>query len=149
MSDKTDSTPEMPLKDNGIGASGAILATQTSGLGWKIFPLLLVTFFMGGVTGLYFQPPGMKAFFGLTGLEPGGGTETPIAVAMAQVQAQEQVAVVSEGDIVALGRVLPDGDVLAVATPYGASDARIKEIRVSEGETVKRGDVLVRIASGE
>ena len=121
MSDKTDATPEMPLKDNGIGASGAMLATQTSGLGWKIFPLLLVTFFMGGVTGLYFQPPGMKAFFGLTGLEPGGGTETPIAVAMAQVQAQEQVAVVSEGDIVALGRVLPDGDVLAVATPYGAS----------------------------
>ena len=142
MSDKTDATPEMPLKDNGIGASGATLATQTSGLGWKIFLLLLVTFFMGGVTGLYFQPPGMKAFFGLTGLEPGGGTETPIAVAMAQVQAQEQVAVVSEGDIVALGRVLPDGDVLAVATPYGASDARIQEIRVSEGETVKRGDVL-------
>ena len=136
MSHTTDATPEMPLKANGIGASGATLATQTSGLGWKIFPLLLVTFFMGGVTGLYFQPPG------LTGLEPGGGTETPIAVAMAQVQAQEQVAVVSEGDIVALGRVLPDGDVLAVATPYGASDARIQEIRVSEGETVKRGDVL-------
>ena len=87
MSHTTDATPEMPLKDNGIGASGATLATQTSGLGWKIFPLLLVTFFMGGVTGLYFQPPGLKAFFGLTGLEPGGGTETPIAVAMAQVQA--------------------------------------------------------------
>ena len=106
MSDKTDATPEMPLKDNGIGASGAILATQTSGLGWKIFPLLLVTFFMGGVTGLYFQPPGMKAFFGLTGLEPGGGAETPIAVAMAQVQAQEQVAVVSEGETVKRGDVL-------------------------------------------
>jgi len=84
----------------------------------------------------------MKVFFGLTGLEPGGGTDTPIAVAMAQVQAQEQVAVVSEGDIFALGRVLPDGDVLAVATPFGASDARLQSIEVREGDTVARGETL-------
>ncbi|WP_298676295.1 HlyD family efflux transporter periplasmic adaptor subunit [uncultured Lentibacter sp.] len=142
MSDPKNDATKLPLTDNGLGANGAAGKPAKGGLGWKLFPLLLVTFFAGGVAGLYFQPPGMKAFFGLTGLEPGGGTDTPIAVAMAQVQAQEQVAVVSEGDIFALGRVLPDGDVLAVATPFGASDARLQAIEVREGDSVQRGDVL-------
>ena len=142
MSIQSAPKPDLPLEDNGIGEATPAPSPAKRGLGWKLAPLLLVTFFAGGITGLYFQPPGMKVFFGLTGLEPGGGTDTPIAVAMAQVQAQEQVAVVSEGDIFALGRVLPDGDVLAVATPFGASDARLQSIEVREGDTVARGETL-------
>jgi HlyD family secretion protein len=94
------------------------------------------------VVGLYFQPPGLKLFFGLTGLEPGGGTDTPIAVAIQQVQAQEEIAVISEGDIVALGRILPASNVLAIATPFGASDARVQALNVSVGDKVAAGDVL-------
>jgi HlyD family secretion protein len=43
---------------------------------------------------------------------------------------------------VALGRIIPRGDVIKVATPSGAGDARIAEIRVREGEQVSAGDVL-------
>ena len=81
-------------------------------------------------------------FFNTTGLEPGAGTDTPIAVAIQQVSSQQQVAVISEGDVVALGRIIPRGDVISVATPSGAGDARIAAINVTVGATVKAGDVL-------
>ncbi|WP_158270029.1 HlyD family efflux transporter periplasmic adaptor subunit [Litoreibacter ponti] len=91
---------------------------------------------------MYFQPPALRAFFATTGLEPGAGTETPIAVALEQVRTQEEVAVVSEGDIVALGRIIPAGDVINIATPYGAGDARIYALEVGVGDMVERGDTL-------
>ncbi|WP_342070328.1 HlyD family efflux transporter periplasmic adaptor subunit [Yoonia algicola] len=81
-------------------------------------------------------------FFNATGLEPGAGTDTPIAIAIQQVTTQEQVAVISEGDVVALGRIIPRGDVISVATPSGAGDARIAELRVSLGDVVDAGDIL-------
>ena len=102
----------------------------------------MLTLFTGAVIGMYFQPPGLRVFFNVTGLEPGAGTETPIAVAFQKVTSQEEIAVVSEGDVVALGRIIPRGDVIKVATPSGAGDARIAEIRVREGEQVSAGDVL-------
>ncbi len=36
-------------------------------------PLLLFT---GAVVGIYVQPPGLRAFLRVTGLQPGGGTST-------------------------------------------------------------------------
>jgi HlyD family secretion protein len=105
-------------------------------------PLLMIALFSGAVIGMYFQPPGLRAFFNATGLEPGAGTDTPIAVAMQQVKSQEEVAVVSEGDVVALGRITPRGDVINVATPSGAGDARIAELRVKIGDEVSTNDIL-------
>jgi HlyD family secretion protein len=102
----------------------------------------MATLFTGAVIGMYFQPPSLRVFFNATGLEPGAGTNTPIAVAIQQVTTQEQVAVISEGDVVALGRIIPRGDVISVATPSGAGDARIAELRVSVGDKVAAGDVL-------
>lgn len=87
----------------------------------------MATFFSGAVTGMYFQPPGLRAFFNTTGPEPGAGTDTPIAVAIRQVASQEQVAIISEGDVVALGRIIPKGDVISVATRSGAGDARARK----------------------
>ncbi len=42
----------------------------------------------------------------------------------------------------ALGRIIPRGDVISVATPSGAGDARIAELRVSVGDLVDAGDIL-------
>ncbi len=138
---------ELPLPDNGIGGIGAKAAAtaKTGGVRWPSWHFLFVIplFVMfGGVMGLYFQPPGLQAFFGLTGLTPGGGTDTPIAQAIERVQAQQEVAVISEGDIVALGRLLPAGKVVAVALPYGSSDARVQSLDVTVGQTVAKGDIL-------
>lgn len=141
--DQSDISPGLPLEDAGLAKSTP--ATAPKAAGWSrlfLIPLLLATLFTGAVIGMYFQPPGLRAFFYATGLAPGAGTNTPIAVAVHQVITQEQIAVISEGDVVALGRIIPRGDVINVATPSGAGDARIAELHVSVGDLVDAGDIL-------
>lgn len=142
-SDATKSGPALPLEDTGISKAPATAVPQANGRSRLLFvPIVMVALFTGAVIGMYFQPPGLRAFFNATGLEPGAGTDTPIAVAIRQVAAQEQIAVISEGDVVALGRIIPIGDVISVATPSGAGDARLSEIRVRVGDRVAAGDIL-------
>lgn len=133
----------LPLIDTGVNKTNT--ASDPKAMGRSrlfLIPLFMATLFTGAVIGMYFQPPGLRVFFNATGLQPGAGTDTPIAVAIQQVTAQEQIAVISEGDVVALGRIIPRGDVTSVATPSGAGDARIAELRVSIGDKVAAGDVL-------
>jgi HlyD family secretion protein len=140
---RTESSAALPLLDNGVAVGKQ---RQNPGrTGWRVVfmvPALMLALFSGAVIGMYFQPPGLRIFFNTTGLEPGAGTDTPIAVAIRQVIAQEQVAVLSEGDLLALGRIIPFGDVTSVATPSGAGDARIAELRVAVGDTVAQDDIL-------
>lgn len=133
----------LPLEDTGITKAVNAPAPKAAGRS-RLFliPLFMLTLFTGAVIGMYFQPPGLRAFFNVTGLQPGAGTQTPIALAIKQVESQEQIAVVSEGDVVALGRVIPVGDVISVATPSGAGDARVAEVRVTLGQEVATGDIL-------
>lgn len=133
----------LPLADTGLAKPNGNTPKNAVGRS-RLFliPVFLATLFSGAVIGMYFQPPGLKAFFHATGLQPGAGTETPIAVAMQQVANQEQIAVISEGDVVALGRVIPRGDVISVATPSGAGDARVAQLHVAIGDQVAAGDIL-------
>lgn len=139
---KTDATA-LPLTENGVQKRNTPAAARRS-VRSRLFliPLFILTLFSGAVIGLYFQPPGLRVFFNLTGLQPGAGTDTPIAEAIQKVTSQEVVAVVSDGDVVALGRIIPRGDVVSIATPSGAGDARIAEIRVAVGDQVESGDIL-------
>jgi len=141
--EKPNKATPLPLADNGLEPSTAVPVSTVAGRSrLYLIPLFMLTLFTGAVIGMYFQPPGLRIFFNATGLEPGAGTGTPIAVAIQKVAAQEEIAVISEGDVLALGRIIPRGDVIQVATPSGAGDARIAEIRVAEGDQVKAGDVL-------
>jgi HlyD family secretion protein len=143
VDDNKGSLLVLPLEDNGLAKPR--LRNEHTGNGWSrwfLIPLVMVTLFTGAVIGMYYQPPGLRAFFNVTGLEPGAGTATPIAVAKQQVAAQKQIAVISEGDVVALGRIIPIGDVISVATPSGAGDARIAEIRVAIGDRVEANTIL-------
>ena len=140
--DKSTQT-DLPLVDTGLTKAEPEHAPKTAG--WSrllLIPLLMATLFTGAVIGMYFQPPGLRAFFKTTGLEPGAGTSTPIAVAITQVTSKEQIAVISEGDVVSLGRIIPSGDVVSVAPPSGAGDARIAELLVSVGDVVDAGETL-------
>jgi HlyD family secretion protein len=143
MSQNPDTPSTLPLEDTGLTKSEPVTVPKATGRSrLLLIPLLMLTLFSGAVIGMYFQPPGLRVFFNTTGLEPGAGTDTPIAVAIQQVAAQEQIAVISEGDVVALGRIIPRGDVVSVATPSGAGDARIAELLVAIGDEVERGDIL-------
>jgi HlyD family secretion protein len=102
-----------------------------------LIPLLLVT---GGVIGLYFQPPGVRKAMEVLGLQPGGGTSMPIAVPAPP--RPPAGAATAERIVVGLGRILPEGEVITIAPPYGAGDARIASLPVKEGDKVTRGEVL-------
>lgn len=109
-------------------------------------PLFLVTLFAGGIVGLYFQPPGLKVFFQLVGLQPGGGSDTPIAVPVPRIESTDPEA--AKPPLVAgLGRLIPKGDVVTVALPFGAGDARISDVLVRAGDKVMKGDTIAVLDS--
>ncbi|KIT17326.1 HlyD family efflux transporter periplasmic adaptor subunit [Jannaschia aquimarina] len=142
-----DDQDGLPLAETGNAMPDDRAPRRRSGL-FRVLrrlPIVFVLIACGGILGLYFQPPLLRAFFGLTGLEPGAGTDTPIAVALARVAAQEEIAMVSEGDVVALGRIIPEGDVVTVALPFGAGDARIETLNAGVGDTVAEGDILATL----
>lgn len=148
MAENKQPLPELPLIENGASDDPSTPPRGTSGRRrLLLIPLFFAVLFTGAVVGLYFQPPGVQALFRAAGLEPGGGTETPIAVAIQQVSNREELAVVSEGDVVALGRIIPRGDIVTVATPFGAGDARIAELRVSEGQATEEGQIVAVLDS--
>jgi HlyD family secretion protein len=107
--------------------------------------LIPVFMFTGAVLGLYFQPPALQTFYHLTGLRPGGGAESPIALPPDVELPRQMAETLLPTDVVGLARIMPRGDVSIVAAPYGAGDARVAEIRVAIGDRVERGAVLARL----
>ena len=109
--------------------------------------VLLVPVFMftGAVLGMYFQPPGLQKFYALTGLQPGGGSDAPIALPP-EIDLPPKIAeTLLPTDVVGLARVMPQGDVSVVAAPYGSGDARLADVLVAVGDRVTKGAVLARL----
>jgi len=107
--------------------------------------LVPVLMFSGGVVGMYYQPVALQKFYALTGLQPGAGSSTPIALPPDMEMPKEMVATMQASDVVGLARLMPRGDVSIVAPPYGAGDARIAEVLVSIGDRVEKGAVVARL----
>lgn len=126
-----DRMPE-PAPDRAAGLRRFLHRIRFLPLAWA----LMVT---GAVIGLYFQPPLLRLIFSTFGISPGGGTSQPIAV-----PAPPRPVAVPEPPrrVVGLGKLVPAGDVVVVAPPFGAGDARIAGLRVTEGERVGRGQML-------
>ncbi|WP_284179628.1 HlyD family efflux transporter periplasmic adaptor subunit [Rhabdaerophilum sp. SD176] len=103
-------------------------------------PLVMGLLMTGGVIGLYFQPPGVRKIMSWLQLAPGGGTSNPIAVPAPSAPADTAKALPRA--VIGLGKLLPEGEVVTVAPPYGAGDARISRMLVSEGERVAAGTLL-------
>jgi len=137
----------LPLLDNGKDRS----SFEPSPRGRPAWPLriLMVTvlLLLGGVLGLYFQGPALRAVLDWTSLEPGAGARRPIALPVDRIPSAERVAAMATGDVVALGRLQPAGGIVSVALPQGAGDARIDRILVDEGDIVATGDVLAVLDS--
>ncbi len=139
---RTDSLPlETPPPADKAGPATGLAARV---LGRAIYiPLFFLVLFTGGVMGLYFQPPTLQWFYQVTGLAPGGGSDAPIAVSPEVAAAvEEQGLELAAADIVALGRLLPAGDIVTIAPPFGANDAAIMSVEASPGDLVETGDVV-------
>lgn len=119
--------------------------------GWRLRKRYLLVFlipvimFSGGVIGMYYQPVALQKFYALTGLQPGAGSATPIALPPDMEMPKEMVATMQASDVVGLARLMPRGDVSIVAPPYGAGDARIAEVLVNIGDRVEKGAVVARL----
>ena len=107
--------------------------------------LIPVFMFTGAVLGMYFQPPGLQKFYALTGLQPGAGSDAPIALPPDIELPAKMAETMLPTDVVGLARVMPRGDISVVAAPYGAGDARVAEVLVAEGAVVDKGAVLARL----
>lgn len=107
--------------------------------------LIPVFMFSGAVIGMYFQPLGLRGFYALTGLQPGAGSDSPIALPPEIVLPKDMAETMRVSDVVGLARLLPRGDVSIVAPPSGAGDARLAEILVAEGDVVAKGAVVARL----
>jgi len=146
--DETPKFVQLPLEDSGKAASEP--SEKRHPLAWMRHlwrvPVLLLIIAMSGTAALYFQPPTVRAIFAWTGLEIGGGTSNPIAVSPVLLERLEQGAVeVAPNDVVALGRLLPEGDIITLAPPFGAGDARVASIMVEEGQMVLAGDLVATL----
>ncbi len=109
-----------------------------------LLPFIPLLLFTGAVIGIYVQPPALRAFLNLTGLKPGGGTSSPIAVSVEDtIEKQPKQAMIRS--VVAMGRLIPEGKVITISPPYGAADARMEEIKVAIGDQVERGAVLATL----
>ncbi len=133
-------------KGGSQGAGGADAAPR---LQWHrryllilLVPLLLFT---GAVVGMYFQPPGLKVFYAVTGLQPGGGSASPIALPPEIELPKDMVDTMRVSDVVGLARLLPRGDISVVAPPYGSGDARIAALLVAKGDRVEKGQPVARL----
>ena len=97
---------------------------------------------LGGVLGLYFQGPVLRAIFDWTLLEPGAGASKPIALPLERIPSKQRVAALAVGDVLALGRLRPRDGVVAVGLPVGSGDARIEKLLVTQGDVVAKGALL-------
>ncbi len=124
--------------------------------GWvfRVLALLVIIAFsilFGGISGLYRQPKPLQVVMEFLGLEPGGGSKNPIALPVDVNSGQGQISggipegsksAVERNLIIALGRLVPAGEVVTVAPPSGAGDARVAVLKVAEGDRVKRGEII-------
>ena len=106
----------------------------------RFAPLVWLIFATGAFVGLYVQPPGLQKVMALLGLEPGGGTHHPIAVPVERPPLRS--AAPAPRIVAALGRLTPESDVVTIAPPFGAGDARIASLTAGEGDRVEKGAVL-------
>lgn len=114
----------------------------------RFVPLVWGLVAIGGLVGLYFQPPGLQMIMGLLQLRPGDGTSSPIAVPVPSSGTSGRPSSAAAPRVVAgLGTLLPEGEVVTVAPPFGAGDARIASLLVKEGDRVEQGALLATLDS--
>ena len=134
----TKDASDLPL-DLGIVEAAAPKRRRRFRKGFLLVLLVPVIMFSGAVLGMYYQPPALQRFYGLTGLQPGGGADSPLALPPEIVLPVTMAETLLPTDVVGLARLIPRGDVAIVAAPYGAGDARVAEILVAVGDRVTRG----------
>ncbi len=131
----------LPLADSGKAANAPVARRARPSL-LSIAAVAMGLLLLGGVLGLYFQGPALRAIFNWTPLEPGAGASKPIALPLERIPSKERVAALAVGDVLALGRLRPRDGIVAVGLPAGTGDTRIEKLLVAQGDVVEKGALL-------
>lgn len=131
----------MPLEHDVKAAAAPVFRRARPSL-LSIAAIAIGLLLLGGVTGLYFQGPALRAIFAWTPLEVGAGASKPIALPVERIPSAERVAALAVGDVLALGRLRPRDGIVAVGLPAGTGDARIEKLLVTQGDVVAEGALL-------
>ena len=131
----------LPLADSGKAAPPPSVRRARPSL-LSVAAIAMGLLVIGGVLGLYFQGPVLRAIFNWTRLEPGAGAGKPIALPLERIPSKQRVAALAAGDVLALGRLRPRDGIVAVGLPAGTGDARIESLLVGQGDIVKKGALL-------
>lgn len=133
-------TGPLPIVDNGRAETRRRSRGRPGLLQTAVIAVALLL--LGGVIGLYFQGPALRAIFTWTPLQVGAGARKPIALPVERIPSKERVAALAVGDVLALGRLRPRDGIVAVGLPAGAGDARIEKLLLAEGDVVAEGALL-------
>jgi HlyD family secretion protein len=131
----------LPLAESGKAAGRASAKRAGPGLLVTV-AIAIALLLLGGVIGLYFQGPAMRAIFAWMAIEPGAGARRPIALPVERIPSAERVAALEVGDVLALGRIRPRDGIVTVGLPAGTGDARIEKLTVAQGDVVAEGALL-------
>ena len=137
----TEESGSLPLADSGKAAQRPAVRRARPRL-LSIAAIGIGLLLLGGVLGLYFQGPALRAIFRWTPLEVGAGARKPIALPVERIPSKERVAALAVGDVLALGRLRPRDGIVAVGVPAGTGDARIEKLLVAQGDVVAEGALL-------
>jgi HlyD family secretion protein len=126
------SLPRLPLEHNGKAMPPAGRHPEASRYRrWRAWPArFLLAAIVCGVAG--------AVAFGLAERKASQSTISPPPDAGGRGGSQ---------DVVALGRLMPQGDLVHIAPPFGSGDARIAALLVREGEAVTAGTVIAELDS--
>ena len=131
-------SPDLPLADNGLAKDGpgrTPAAPKRRSKLWFI-PVVMLIFFTGGIMGMYFQPPGLARVLRDDRAATGRRAPTRRLPWRSSRSRRKRWSPWSARAMWSrLAVFIPEGDVISVATPSGAGDARIAEIRVQSGRS--------------
>ncbi|WP_117196473.1 HlyD family efflux transporter periplasmic adaptor subunit [Rhizobium terrae] len=132
----------LPLEDPGKGHAPVFSSHgREHGSWWRGLLLAGSLLGVGMIAGIYLQPLVMRMVLELAGLDPVQSS----AVTVPQQEESQPMPGAAASDVVALGRLVPNGGTLAVTLPNGAGDARIARLMVSEGERVEAGQTIAEL----
>jgi HlyD family secretion protein len=123
---QAENSPALPLSDSGKASTHQTISSvaTTSSLWLIAFAILFLL--VGVLIGKY-----------VLGTKPLGATS--------DYQAKNGLQEPSDSVVKALGRLMPEGDIVIVAPPFGSADARVAKLLVREGSTVEKDEVIAEL----
>ncbi len=150
--DLTEPTPNLEISTNAPEALPLMVSNQDPKPKKKLskpkksrlmFLLLIgLVLLIGSVIGVYTYPANLQLFMEETDLEMGPISDYLKTLKQPNPETSAEPESEKGHSVVALGKLIPEGDITTVAMPYGAADARINSIQIKIGQRVSRGDTL-------